>query len=197
MENKEIWRHSLTFIVVLRTIQYWNKCFICYQDPKLELLADVVPNMTPKLFRVILSCRLAVCPNSECTYPVQSRLICLKISYKKLYFFQVSDAWFKHFQFDSEYDSAGELEGIMKCHYTNEKGKKGSIKIAPLITMKYDINMKYEIDLALKLLRENGWFSLWSSLQISRHTYLIYLLNLRIYESILRELLEQWTLASN
>lgn len=87
MENKEIWRHSLTFIVVLRPIQYWNKCFICYQDPKLELLADVVSNMTPKLFRVILSCRLAVCPNSECTYPVQSRLICLKISYKKLYFF--------------------------------------------------------------------------------------------------------------
>lgn len=44
----------------------------------------------------------------------------------------------------------------MKCHYTNETREKGSIKIRPLITMKYDINMKYEIDLALKLLRENG-----------------------------------------
>lgn len=61
----------------------------------------------------------------------------------------------------------------MKCHYTNETREKESIKIGPLITMKYDINMKYGMDLSLKLLRENGWFSVWSSFQISWHTYLI------------------------
>lgn len=44
----------------------------------------------------------------------------------------------------------------MKCHYTNETREKESIKIGPLITMKYYINMKYGMDLALKLLRENG-----------------------------------------
>jgi len=36
------------------------------------------------------------------------------MSYKMIphqIFFQVSDTCFKHFQFDSEYDSAGELEG--------------------------------------------------------------------------------------
>lgn len=61
----------------------------------------------------------------------------------------------------------------------------------------YEIWHKYEMDLALKLLSENGWFSVWSSFQISWHTYLINLLNLRISSNILRELLDQQSLTSN
>lgn len=152
MENKQIWRLNLTFIVALRPIQYLKKCFICYQDPKVELLTIIVLNMTQKLFRVILSCSLAVTPNSECSYTVHNRWISLKTSYKKiLSFFQVLDAWFKHTQFDSEYESAVELEGIMKCHYTNETREK----VNQNWTFKnYEIWHKYEIDLALKLLTE-------------------------------------------
>lgn len=59
-------------------------------------------------------------------------------NYTSLDLFLVSDIWFKHFYFDSEYDSAGELEwnNEMTLYQRDKRKKDQSLKIRPLITMK-------------------------------------------------------------
>lgn len=108
------------------------------------------------------------------------------MSYKKRHlirFFQVSNIQFKHFQFDSEYDSAGELEGNNeRSLYQWEKGKG--------INQNKTFN-NYEVDLALKLLRKMDDFQYdFHSRFPNIYIYLINLLILKTFNTILRELLD-------
>lgn len=108
------------------------------------------------------------------------------MSYKKRHlirFFQVSDIPFKHFQFDPECDLAGELEGNNeRSLYQWDKGK---------VVDQNKTFSNYKVDLALKLLRKKWMiFSIIFILDFPTYMYLVSLLILKTFNTILRELLD-------